>query len=62
MGAIENVSKRCTIIIIAHRLSTVMQADNIYEFSEGKIKAFGNFRVLQENSIHSNNQLIMKIF
>ena len=27
-----------------------MQADNIYEFSEGKIKAYGNFRVLQEKS------------
>jgi ATP-binding cassette subfamily B protein len=50
MGAIENIGKRCTIVIIAHRLSTVMQADNIYEFSEGKIKAFGNFRVLQEKS------------
>ena len=50
MGAIENISKRCTIVIIAHRLSTVIQADNIYEFSQGEIKAFGNFRDLQEKS------------
>lgn len=50
MEAIENIGKRCTIVIIAHRLSTVLRADNIYEFSEGEIKASGNFRVLQERS------------
>ncbi len=50
MEAIENIGKRCTIVIIAHRLSTVLRADNIYEFSEGKIKASGNFRGLQEKS------------
>ena len=50
MEAIENIGKRCTIVIIAHRLSTVLRADNIYEFSEGKIKASGNFKVLQEKS------------
>ena len=50
MEAIENIGKRCTIVIIAHRLSTVLRADNIYEFSEGEIKASGNFTVLQEKS------------
>ena len=50
MEAIENIGKRCTIVIIAHRLSTVLRADNIYEFSEGEIKASGNFKVLQEKS------------
>ena len=50
MEAIENIGKRCTIVIIAHRLSTVLRADNIYEFSEGEIKASGNFLRLQEKS------------
>ena len=50
MEAIENIGKRCTIVIIAHRLSTVLRADNIYEFSEGEIKASGNFIGLQEKS------------
>ena len=50
MEAIENIGRKCTVVIIAHRLSTVMRADNIYEFADGTIKAFGNFIELQNKS------------
>lgn len=56
MGAIENIGKSCTIVVIAHRLSTVIRADNIYEFADGKIKASGNYCELKKKS-DSFNQL-----
>lgn len=35
--AIENISKKTTVIIIAHRLSTITNADYIYVLDEGSI-------------------------
>ena len=50
MDAIDIIGRRCTIVIIAHRLSTVMRADCIYEFKNGQIVASGNYQDLIENS------------
>ena len=50
MNSIELIGRRCTMVIIAHRLSTVKRADIIYEFDNGKIKAFGNYEKLLETS------------
>ena len=50
MKAIEVIGRRCTIIFIAHRLTTISRADCIYEFDNGSIKAFGNYEKLIENS------------
>ena len=55
MEAIENIGRKCTVVIIAHRLSTVMRADNIYEFADGTIKASGNFMELKKKSSTFNN-------
>ena len=59
--AIENLQKEYTILIIAHRLSTVRNSDRILMLSEGKIIAEGNhsklikeckkYRDLYENEI-----------
>ena len=46
MSSIDLISNNCTLIIIAHRLSTVMNADKIYEFNSGKIIHSGNFHEL----------------
>ncbi len=43
MNAINNLRKDVTIIIIAHRLSTVKRCDKIYVLEKGKLKAQGNF-------------------
>ena len=50
MESIELIGRRSTIIIIAHRLSTVMRSDYIYEFENGTIKASGNYEELQLSS------------
>jgi ATP-binding cassette subfamily B protein len=48
--ALELVGRRCTTVVIAHRLSTVQRCDRIYEFDRGVVKAYGNFNELQRLS------------
>jgi ABC-type multidrug transport system fused ATPase/permease subunit len=60
MDAVNNLSKRITIILIAHRLNTVKKCDKIYLLEKGKIKNEGTFEELikvNENfRISANNQ------
>ncbi len=51
MNSIDLMSNNCTLIIIAHRLSTVMNADKIYEFNDGEIINSGSFDELCQKSI-----------
>jgi ATP-binding cassette subfamily B protein len=46
MQALDLVGRRCTTIVIAHRLSTVRKCDRIYEIENGVIKAAGDFDAL----------------
>ena len=46
MQALDLVGRRCTTIVIAHRLSTVRKCDRIYEIDDGRIKASGDFDTL----------------
>ena len=48
--ALEVVGRRCTTLVIAHRLSTVRRCDRIYEFEQGEVKAYGSFSELQDRS------------
>ena len=48
--ALEVVGRRCTTLVIAHRLSTVRRCDRIYEFDQGQVKAYGSFAELQDRS------------
>ena len=50
MDAIEVIGRRCTLVVIAHRLSTVIRSDIIYEFEAGKVKASGNYEQLKTRS------------
>ena len=50
MQALELVGRRCTMVVIAHRLSTVKKCDRIYEVDQGRIIASGDFKTLIENS------------
>ncbi len=43
MDAVNNLNKDITIIIIAHRLSTVKKCDNIFLLEDGKIRGKGTF-------------------
>jgi len=45
-NAIENLSHKTTIVVVAHRLSTIINADLIYFFENGKIIEQGGFAEL----------------
>ncbi|NLE62887.1 MAG: ATP-binding cassette domain-containing protein, partial [Bacteroidales bacterium] len=52
--AIENVMRNRTSVVIAHRLTTVQNADRILVFKEGEIVEDGNHhQLLQQNGIYA---------
>ena len=53
--AINNLVKNHTIIMVAHRLSTIMDADAIYLIDDGKVVASGTHKqLLKNNEIYKN--------
>ena len=42
-GAINALRGTTTVVLIAHRLSTVRKADTVVYLSEGKVMAMGSF-------------------
>jgi len=50
MEAIEGLNRNLTILLIAHRLTTVRQCDIIVELEHGKIVAHGTYEQLIECS------------
>jgi len=59
MQALDIIGRRCTTIVIAHRLSTVRKCDQVFELSDGCIKASGSFEDLVRisDSFREMNQL-----
>ena len=47
-SAIEAVANEYTLVVVAHRLSTIREADNIYVFDDGKIIESGSYPDLLE--------------
>lgn len=60
--AIDNLAKNCTLIVVAHRLATVVDADMIMVFNQGRLIGSGSHHELLEgNELYralSRNQLI----
>lgn len=54
--ALENLRGRCTVIVIAHRLSTVKNADVVYVLESGNLIARGKF-----SDLAKNNQIVAKL-
>ena len=53
--AIERISRDITVIIVAHRLSTVRNVDQLIYLSQGEIAAQGTFtQVQQQNEEFAN--------
>jgi ABC-type multidrug transport system fused ATPase/permease subunit len=46
MEAVKNLTKDITVIMIAHRLSTVKECDTIFFLEKGEIKGHGDFKTL----------------
>ena len=52
MRALHNLGNDITIIIVAHRISTVRQCDQVYLLEQGKVKASGKY----EDLVASNKE------
>ena len=48
--SLEIVGRRCTTLVIAHRLTTIQRCDRIYEFNDGQIVCSGDYNSLQRVS------------
>ncbi|RBM13809.1 ABC transporter ATP-binding protein [Streptomyces sp. PT12] len=46
--AVDQASRRCTVLLIAHRLSTVTDADQIVVLEHGRVRGVGGHRELVE--------------
>jgi ABC-type multidrug transport system fused ATPase/permease subunit len=53
MNAINDIGSDTTLIIIAHRLSTVKSCDRLYVVAEGRIIREGSYSELQQSSVFS---------
>jgi ABC-type multidrug transport system fused ATPase/permease subunit len=54
--ALNNLRNSVTLVIVAHRLSTVKMADNILYVESGRIQASGTFDQLREKVPHFDLQ------
>jgi ATP-binding cassette subfamily C protein len=50
MSAVENLDKELTVLMIAHRLTTVEKCDAIYVMDNGKIHSHGRYEELLRSS------------
>ena len=53
--SIDNMKGQSTIVIVAHRLSTIRNVDKIFFLDEGKIEDIGTFDELFENNVKFKN-------
>ena len=60
--SLEIIGRRCTILVIAHRLLTIIKFDRIYEFSGGEVIASGRFDQLRESSPSFRNMIELQSF
>ena len=54
MDAVNNLGKKITIILIAHRLNTVKDCDIIFKLDKGQLIGKGTFKDLIENNKNYN--------
>ena len=48
--SLDIIGRRCTTVVVAHRLTTIQKCDRIFEFCNGEIVASGSFDELREKS------------
>src|SRR5690606_6023060 len=61
MEAVHNLSHEITIVIIAHRLSTVRECDQIFLIEKGALAADGTYEQLRASSKEFNRMLMADI-
>jgi len=55
--AIEKISQQTTVVVVAHRLSTISKADYVYVLGNGQIIEEGPYDSLIKKSGHLNNMI-----
>ena len=61
MDAINSLRKDTTIILIAHRLTTIKNCDKIFFLSKGELELQGNFDELKKQNKFFQDTKITKI-
>ena len=59
MNAIKEISNEVTIIIIAHRLTTIQNCDQIFYLEKGELKSSGNYKQLLESNVEFNKMALL---
>lgn len=62
IGLIENLRQKITIVVVAHRLTTVRNADKVIYIENGVIMGIGSFAELQEQIPAFANQVNLGLF
>lgn len=57
--SLQELKGEITIIVISHRLSSVVKADQVVYIEDGKIEAIGTFDEVREISSNFNSQAIL---
>jgi HlyD family secretion protein len=52
MRSVNNISGEKTIIMIAHRLTTLQECDNIFLLEQGRLVDQGSYSYLMENNLN----------
>jgi len=60
--AIENIAKETTVVVVAHRLSTIVNADYIYVLEKGRIIEEGTYHNLMNKNGHFNKMVRLQMF
>ncbi|XP_018319200.1 multidrug resistance protein 1 [Agrilus planipennis] len=60
-AALDAASKSCTTIVVAHRLSTIRNANKIFVFSNGVVVEEGNHSELMEKKGHYYNLVMTQV-
>lgn len=55
MTAIDNLGQDLTIIIVAHRLTTLKKCTRIFELEAGVVKRIGNYQQIIERDLENSN-------
>ena len=58
---IKHLKGRKTVIVIAHRLSTVQHCDRIYKIEKGEIVGFGSLSELEKNNLIKILEIYIKL-
>ena len=46
MDAVNNLGRQLTLVVIAHRLSTLAEADIVYKLEKGRLHSQGSYEVM----------------